>query len=86
MVGDGGFEPPKSKTTDLQSAPFDRSGTHPDIAVAEPIEGVEPTTSRLQITRSGRLSYIGKTFVCQRPFPQRDCKDRDIFQIPKHIW
>ena len=25
----GGFEPPKSLTTDLQSAPFGRSGTHP---------------------------------------------------------
>ena len=25
----GGFEPPKSSTTDLQSAPFGRSGTHP---------------------------------------------------------
>ena len=26
LVGEGGFEPPKSVTTDLQSAPFDRSG------------------------------------------------------------
>ena len=29
LVGEGGFEPPKSVTTDLQSAPFDRSGTPP---------------------------------------------------------
>ena len=29
MVGEGGFEPPKSVTTDLQSAPFARSGTLP---------------------------------------------------------
>ena len=29
MVGEGGFEPPKSATTDLQSAPFDRSGIPP---------------------------------------------------------
>ena len=29
LVGEGGFEPPKSLTTDLQSAPFGRSGTHP---------------------------------------------------------
>ena len=29
MVGEGGFEPPKSVTTDLQSAPFDRSGIPP---------------------------------------------------------
>ena len=29
MVGAGGFGPPKSVTTDLQSAPFGRSGTLP---------------------------------------------------------
>ena len=29
MVGREGFEPPKSKTKDLQSSPFDRSGTDP---------------------------------------------------------
>ena len=29
LVGDGGFEPPKSVTTDLQSAPFGRSGNLP---------------------------------------------------------
>ena len=29
LVGDGGFGPPKSMTTDLQSAPFGRSGTLP---------------------------------------------------------
>ncbi len=29
MVGDGGFEPPKRNATDLQSAPFDRSGNLP---------------------------------------------------------
>ena len=28
-VGRGGFEPPKSVTADLQSAPFGHSGTHP---------------------------------------------------------
>ena len=31
LVGDGGFEPPKSKTTDLQSAPFGRSGNLPKL-------------------------------------------------------
>ena len=29
MVGRGGFEPPKSATADLQSAPFGHSGTYP---------------------------------------------------------
>ena len=28
-LGEGGFEPPKSVTTDLQSAPFGRSGIPP---------------------------------------------------------
>ncbi len=30
-VGGGGFEPPKAVPTDLQSAPFDRSGIPPKI-------------------------------------------------------
>ena len=29
VVDGGGFEPPKSVTADLQSAPFGHSGTHP---------------------------------------------------------
>ena len=29
VVEEGGFEPPKSMTTDLQSAPFGHSGTPP---------------------------------------------------------
>ncbi len=40
IVGGGGFEPPKASPTDLQSAPFDRSGTLP----FEPIDGLEPPT------------------------------------------
>jgi hypothetical protein len=31
MVEGGGFEPPKVEPADLQSAPFDRSGTPPKI-------------------------------------------------------
>ena len=31
VVEGGGFEPPKSLTTDLQSVPFGRSGTLPFI-------------------------------------------------------
>ena len=30
-MGEDGFEPSKSKTTDLQSAPFGHSGTLPNI-------------------------------------------------------
>ena len=43
LVGEGGFEPPKSVTTDLQSAPFDRSGIPPDIdKIVELVDGLEP--------------------------------------------
>jgi hypothetical protein len=45
MVGREGFEPPKAKPADLQSAPFDRFGTYPKM---EPLVGLEPTTDRLQ--------------------------------------
>ena len=34
MVGAGGFGPPKSETTDLQSAPFGHSGTLPYSVIA----------------------------------------------------
>ena len=42
MVGEDGFEPSKRNVTDLQSAPFGHSGTHPyfmELAI-----GIEPTT------------------------------------------
>ena len=42
LVGDGGFGPPKSVTTDLQSAPFGRSGNPPNM---ELVNGVEPSTA-----------------------------------------
>ena len=49
VVGRGGFEPPKSETSDLQSDPFGRSGICPYnkcslLFVVEPVIGLEPTT------------------------------------------
>ena len=53
LVGAGGFEPPKSETTDLQSAPFGHSGTLPyEIYIKtkmvfwrmELVDGLEPPT------------------------------------------
>ena len=35
LVGDGGFGPPKSVTTDLQSAPFGRSGIPPNYGAGD---------------------------------------------------
>ena len=56
------------KPADLQSAPFGHSGILPKfLRTFEPMEGIEPTTPRLQITCSGQLSYIGNiVFPCQR--------------------
>ena len=56
LVGRGGFEPPKSVTADLQSAPFGHSGTYPGISIVkihssvkkmELVKGLEPGTNRL---------------------------------------
>ena len=49
MVGRGGFEPPKSVTTDLQSVPFGRSGIFPYIKLLcmVGLRGLEPRTNRL---------------------------------------
>ena len=48
MVGEGGFEPPKSLTTDLQSAPFGHSGIPPYSVLlflsVELVDGFEPPT------------------------------------------
>ena len=57
LVGEGGFEPPKSVTTDLQSAPFGHSGIPPYEIVSDPfhprgcrlllmelVDGLEPPT------------------------------------------
>ena len=61
MVGEGGFEPPKSLTTDLQSAPFGHSGTLPYISGA----GGRTRTPDLLITNQllYQLSYTS-TFSC----------------------
>ena len=43
LVVGGGFEPPKASPADLQSAPFDRSGTPP--YKLERVKGIEPSQS-----------------------------------------
>ena len=44
LVGRDGFEPSKSLTADLQSAPFGHSGTYPYIKKLELVDGLEPPT------------------------------------------
>ena len=62
MVGAGGFEPPKSKTTDLQSAPFGHSGTLPCIRIGA---GGRTRTPDLLITNQllYQLSYTSTSTV-----------------------
>ena len=50
MVGEAGFGPAKSVTTDLQSAPFGRSGNLPDKSVARIGAGERSRTINLLIT------------------------------------
>ena len=62
---DGGFEPPKALLTDLQSAPFGRSGNPPNL---ELVIGVEPTTCWLQVSCSAIEPRQHITFAIIRMF------------------
>jgi hypothetical protein len=71
MVEGGGFEPPKSTTTDLQSVPFGRSGIPPGRTVLNPFEfnafagaGDGTRTRNLLITSQllYQLSYASTCF------------------------
>ena len=48
MVEGGGFEPPKAEPSDLQSDPFDHSGTPPKMQARYCV--AEPVRSQQQIT------------------------------------
>ena len=60
---EGGFEPPKSKTTDLQSVPFGHSGTLPKKM--ELMMGLEPATCWLQISCSANWATSASNMVPQ---------------------
>ena len=61
LVGRGGFEPPKSKTSDLQSDPFGRSGICPFYITFLVGAGDWTRTHNLLITNQllCQLSYTG---------------------------
>ena len=70
LVGRGGFEPPKSLTADLQSAPFGHSGTYPySLCVGA---GGRTRTPDLLITNQllYQLSYTSISLERSNTIPQ----------------
>ena len=60
LVGEDGFEPSKSKTTDLQSAPFGRSGTLPCVRDKQkliPVCGAGDGTRTRDLLITNQLLY-----------------------------
>ena len=55
MVGRGGFEPPKSETADLQSAPFGHSGTYPYEVSPYPRDGAGDGTRTRNLLITNQL-------------------------------
>ena len=82
LVGRGGFEPPKSKTSDLQSDPFGRSGICPyiDVALFCCGAGDWTRTHNLLITNQllCQLSYTG---MCFGALGRNWTSDRQIFSL-----
>ena len=58
MVG-GGFEPPKAEPADLQSAPFDRFGTPPEVPPTNPLKNQIPAWIHSEL---GKLIVTGRGF------------------------
>ena len=55
-VGRGGFEPPKSVTADLQSAPFGHSGTYPyEVVLCNPENGAGDGTRTRNLLITNQL-------------------------------
>ena len=60
MVGGDGFEPSKSVTADLQSAPFGHSGTYPLFTSFQTEHGYYIIfTQFLSITNLSKFKFIG---------------------------
>ena len=85
LVEGGGFEPPKAEPADLQSAPFDRSGTPPEYRLS--------VQARLNPVTACRYRYPptqGKTFAvgCLPAgvwSPKRDSNPRPADSYPYHF-
>jgi hypothetical protein len=57
MVEGGGFEPPKSTTTDLQSVPFGRSGIPPGMILLFVLSGAGDGTRTRNLLITSQLLY-----------------------------
>ncbi len=60
MVERGGFEPPKAEPADLQSAPFNHSGTSPSSLLHGASEGNRTPDPLITNQLLYHLSYAGK--------------------------
>ena len=74
----GGFEPPKAEPADLQSAPFDRSGTSPD-PLAEASEGNRTPDPLITSQLLYHLSYAG---LPGKKTKSEIIPSRQIYQFP----
>ena len=78
MVEGGGFEPPKSLTTDLQSVPFGRSGIPPDD-VLELSNGADDGTRTRNLLITSQLLYqLSYASLSSAPFAARSCLAKRI--------
>ena len=55
LVDRGGFEPPKSATADLQSAPFGHSGTYPRLLLSSLTSGAGDGTRTRNLLITNQL-------------------------------
>ena len=93
VVGRGGFEPPKSKTSDLQSDPFGRSGICPYIRCSSSLccgAGDWTRTHNLLITNQllCQLSYTGVWCLgAESNHRQADFQSAALpTELPRRLW
>ena len=71
MVEGGGFEPPKAEPSDLQSDPFDHSGTPPKSKPAIVLQALVSVNSNTALNRDFRAMHRNgprqHDYTCQAP-------------------
>ena len=72
-MGEGGFEPPKSLTTDLQSAPFGHSGIPPYL-IRSPVPSERKPAKRLREEKDEQRSE--RAFALARKRAMRSLRGR----------